>query len=149
MLIIGHRGARGLAPENTLASLKKALEYEVDVIEFDVRVTKDNVPILHHDAELVDVNGNKLPVANYSYRELKEHKPDLPMLEEAFKTIDGARPLYIEIKPGVEVRPIVDILRGYRHDFRLGSKNQQIFGEIFAGLRDNFPNRRQKIDSCQ
>jgi glycerophosphoryl diester phosphodiesterase len=43
--IIGHRGARGLAPENTLAAFAKAIELEVDGVEFDVRVTKDKIPL--------------------------------------------------------------------------------------------------------
>ncbi len=42
MLRIGHRGARAYAPENTLASFKKALEIGVDAVELDVRKTKDN-----------------------------------------------------------------------------------------------------------
>ena len=45
----GHRGARGLLPENTLPSFKKALEIGVDTIECDMAVTKDDVVVIHHD----------------------------------------------------------------------------------------------------
>jgi glycerophosphoryl diester phosphodiesterase len=48
----GHRGARGLAPENTLPAFRKALEIGVDTIECDMGITKDGVVVLHHDLRL-------------------------------------------------------------------------------------------------
>lgn len=45
----GHRGARGLAPENTLAAFQRALDLGVTTIETDVVVTRDNVPVIAHD----------------------------------------------------------------------------------------------------
>ncbi len=48
----GHRGARGLAPENTLPGWKKALELGVDTIECDMAITKDGVVVVHHDLRL-------------------------------------------------------------------------------------------------
>ena len=48
----GHRGARGLAPENTLAAFERALALGVDTLESDVHLTADGVPVLHHDAAL-------------------------------------------------------------------------------------------------
>jgi glycerophosphoryl diester phosphodiesterase len=45
----GHRGARGLAPENTLAAFQKALELGVDTIECDMAITRDGVVVIHHD----------------------------------------------------------------------------------------------------
>ncbi|MDQ1638922.1 MAG: glycerophosphoryl diester phosphodiesterase [Pyrinomonadaceae bacterium] len=51
-LIIGHRGASALAPENTLAAFSRALEDGADGIEFDVRLSRDRVPVVIHDATL-------------------------------------------------------------------------------------------------
>ncbi len=48
----GHRGARGLAPENTLAAFERALAIGVDTLESDVHLTADGVAVLHHDAAL-------------------------------------------------------------------------------------------------
>jgi glycerophosphoryl diester phosphodiesterase len=45
----GHRGARGLAPENTLPSYQRALELGVDTVECDMAITKDGVVVIHHD----------------------------------------------------------------------------------------------------
>jgi len=50
--VIGHRGAAGLAPENTLSAIRRALEIGVDAIELDVHVSADNVVIVHHDLTL-------------------------------------------------------------------------------------------------
>lgn len=114
MKIIGHRGARGLAPENTIAGLQKALQHlrpDIDQIEFDVRVTKDTIPILHHDARLVDPDGQKHLIRNYTFQELKQHKPDLTTLSEALDTIGARVTVYIEVKPDESVTPITKLLR--------------------------------------
>lgn len=113
MKIIGHRGARGLAPENTIASFRKALEYNVDGIEFDLHVTKDNIVVVHHDPEVVDPNGDKHVIAKCSYNELKQHKQDMPTFEELLEDIGHKVTLYVEIKPGVRTAPIVKIIKAY------------------------------------
>lgn len=48
----GHRGARGLAPENTIAAMRAALAVGVDTLELDVHLTADGVPVVTHDATL-------------------------------------------------------------------------------------------------
>ena len=50
--IDGHRGARGLLPENTLPAFERAIALGVDGLEFDVGVTRDGVPVVHHDRAL-------------------------------------------------------------------------------------------------
>jgi glycerophosphoryl diester phosphodiesterase len=50
--VIGHRGAAGLLPENTLAGFKKAMEMGVDTIELDIRLTSDNEAVVYHDSRL-------------------------------------------------------------------------------------------------
>jgi glycerophosphoryl diester phosphodiesterase len=52
-LKIGHRGAAGEAPENTMASFELALRQGVDGIEFDVQLSSDDVPMVIHDARLL------------------------------------------------------------------------------------------------
>jgi glycerophosphoryl diester phosphodiesterase len=48
----GHRGARGLAPENTLAAFTRGLEAGVSTLELDIGVTRDGVVVIHHDERL-------------------------------------------------------------------------------------------------
>jgi glycerophosphoryl diester phosphodiesterase len=61
--VIGHRGAAGAAPENTLAGIRKARELGATWIEFDVKLTSDRHPILFHDDRLERTTDGQGPVA--------------------------------------------------------------------------------------
>ncbi len=140
MKIIGHRGARGLAPENTIASLQKALQHHVDELEFDLRVTQDRVVILHHDPYVIDPNGQRRVIKDCSYQNLKQHKPDLATFEEVLEHIGHRVPLYVEVKPGEPIKPIVVIIKSYLKQgwkadyFLLGSFSQKTLLELDAAL---------------
>jgi glycerophosphoryl diester phosphodiesterase len=140
MKIIGHRGARGLAPENTVASLEKGLEHHVDELEFDLRVTADGMVVLHHNSKLRDANGRRMKIATTNYDELKEHKPDLATFNEALAAIDFKVPLYIEVKPRVHTTPIIAAIKQQLKEgrqgsnFLLGSKSQQTLLELHHAL---------------
>ncbi len=49
VIVTAHRGASGCYPENTLLAMRKAVDWGADIIEFDLRVSKDGVPVLLHD----------------------------------------------------------------------------------------------------
>src|SRR5215216_4769010 len=98
MKIIGHRGAKGLAPENTEASIRAALANNVHEVEIDVRVTKDNIVILNHD-NFIRVESRKYTIRKLTYKQLRSLKPDLITLEEAFAIVAEAAPLLVEVKP--------------------------------------------------
>jgi len=140
MKIIGHRGARGLAPENTVVSLQKALQHGVDEVEFDVRVTKDNIAVLHHDPALSDQAGNHLLIKDHPYIELKQHKPDLATLDEAFIAIGCKIPMLIELKPNEPTEPVVAIIKTQLakkckpSHILLGSFSQQTLMELHEAL---------------
>ncbi|WP_404452934.1 glycerophosphodiester phosphodiesterase [Virgibacillus necropolis] len=70
--IIAHRGASQLAPENTLPAFQLAYELGADVIETDVQLTKDQVPILIHDESLKRTTDGYGYVKDYTYQELKQ-----------------------------------------------------------------------------
>jgi glycerophosphoryl diester phosphodiesterase len=77
ILVHGHRGARGRRPENTLPAFRYAIEQGVDVLELDVAVTKDNVPVVSHDP-LINVaicTGPKtgIPIHTLTLAELGEY----------------------------------------------------------------------------
>ena len=50
--VVGHRGARGILPENSMIGFDFALSIGVDLLEFDVLLTRDNVPVITHNHEL-------------------------------------------------------------------------------------------------
>ncbi len=65
-LVVAHRGASANAPENTLPSFQLAVEQGADAIELDVRVTRDGVPVVLHDASLARTTGTAALVADIS-----------------------------------------------------------------------------------
>jgi glycerophosphoryl diester phosphodiesterase len=106
MLRIGHRGARAYAPENTLASFKKALEIGVDAIEFDVRKTKDNQLVVIHDADVKRTTNGEGLVSELTLKEIKNLSADgekIPTLQEALDFLGKKVKVFIELKEtGVE-----------------------------------------------
>jgi len=142
MKIIGHRGARGLAPENTLKSILKALNHNVDEIEFDVRATKDGIIVLCHDEALIDASGNRLVIKNTKYMDLLEHKKDLARLDQAIELVNKKTPLHIEIKPGEPASKVIKIIKSYLNkgwknsDFLIASYDVSILLEAQQKLPD-------------
>ena len=57
ILIIGHKGASAIEPENTLRAFKAAIELKADYVEFDVHSTKDDELVIIHDAETLRTTG--------------------------------------------------------------------------------------------
>ena len=71
-LLIAHRTAMGLCPENTIVGIEAAIGSGVDGVEIDVRVTRDGVPVLMHDASLDRTTGDARDVEAVTLGELRE-----------------------------------------------------------------------------
>lgn len=70
--IIGHRGAAGYAPENTASAIHTAADMGLDWVELDVKLTKDYIPILFHDAQLDRTTNSSGYVKDFTWAELQE-----------------------------------------------------------------------------
>lgn len=70
--VTGHRGARGHAPENTMAGMRKAVELGARWIEFDVKLTTDDEPVLFHDDTVNRTTDGKGPVARMTLEEIRK-----------------------------------------------------------------------------
>jgi glycerophosphoryl diester phosphodiesterase len=70
--VIAHRGASGSAPENTLPAFELAIRQGADAIELDVRLTRDGVPVVLHDATLDRTTDRRGPLAALTLAELRE-----------------------------------------------------------------------------
>ena len=109
--VIGHRGAKAYAPENTLESIKTAASLGVEWVELDVKLTRDNVPIIFHDEELERTTNGSGKVAETSYEDIQQLEAGswfadsfagikIPTLEEALDVILRHNlGLNLEIKP--------------------------------------------------
>jgi glycerophosphoryl diester phosphodiesterase len=109
MEIIGHRGAAGLAPENSIDSIRQAIKHKVDMIELDVRI-QAGILVLSHD-----------PVVNgHVYCPLKQ----------ALQEIDGEIPLNLELKEIKTVKAIAKVLENYSGKVVLSSFKFNILHEV-------------------
>ncbi len=72
MLIIAHRGASALAPENTLSAFREAVRAGADLVEMDLRLSRDGAVVVFHDRELDRTTDGTGPVAGKTLAELKE-----------------------------------------------------------------------------
>ncbi len=121
-LRIAHRGASAYAPENTLTAFRRAAELGADMVELDVHVSADGVPVIIHDSvvdRLVDGAG---AVSDLTVAELKKldagEGERIPTLEEAIACcMDEGLGMYIELKAGAAVRLVVEAIQ--RHGIHL------------------------------
>lgn len=109
--VIGHRGVRGYAPENTLVGFHTAADMGLQWVEFDVKLTKDGIPIVFHDDNFTRITGLDGKVADHTYDDIKEmdagrHFSEsfigepIPNLEDVLDVcIDRGLNINMEIKP--------------------------------------------------
>jgi glycerophosphoryl diester phosphodiesterase len=125
---IAHRGASGLAPENTLAAMREALVFPfVEGIELDVQLSSDGIPVVIHDDTLRRTTGRKGRVADYTAAELNRidagswfsaiyQGETIPLLDQVLELTAGKVKLNVELKtyggryPGLE-QAVIDALR--------------------------------------
>ena len=112
--VIGHRGAAGLEPENTLRSVRRAIELGVDRVEIDVRVSRDERLVIMHD-ETVDrtTNGHGY-VSELTFDDLRSLDAGMgekiPTLDEILKFTMGKAKLEIELKVPEATEPTIQLI---------------------------------------
>ncbi len=116
-LIIGHRGAKGYEPENTLISFRKAIEMKVDGIELDVHLSSDGEIMVFHNNTLDGMTNGKGNISQYSLSELKdfriEKEHQIPTLKEVFDLVDKKCFINIELKVNTATKPVLDLIEDY------------------------------------
>lgn len=109
--IIGHRGAAGLALENSSESLQAALQHNVDVIEFDVHLTKDNQIVVLHDKHTGRIAGESVLVCEKTLAELQalelKNGERLSTLDEILTILAGTA-VVIDIKDTGMAQALLD-----------------------------------------
>lgn len=125
---MGHRGAAAYSTENTLSSIQTALECGVDMVEMDVRSTKDGVLVLAHYPQIIG-QGRRFTVRRSTYAQLQHLCLDggevPPTLEEALKFVRGKAWINLDIKEKGLERDIVALVK------KLKMPNDQI---MFSSL---------------
>jgi len=138
IMIIAHRTTMMLAPENTIPGIMKAIELGCDYIELDVRYTKDGVPVLMHDPDVMRTTNGIGPVSLMSFKKLRKldagarfgdgtlfRKTRIPTLEEALEAMQGKIRILFEHKapPRESALELVKKYGFYPDKIVLGSNN--------------------------
>lgn len=143
MLKIGHRGAKGYEPENTLASFQKAIELQVDGIELDVHLSSDNQLVVIHDKTINRTTNGKGLVKNYTAAELQKHQ--IPTLSDVFDLVDKKCRINVELKGKGTAKHVVKLIEKYIREknwnydqFIISSFEWEFLKEV-AALNPNIP----------
>jgi Glycerophosphoryl diester phosphodiesterase len=134
--VVGHRGNRAHAPENTIESFAQAVALGADAIEFDVRLSADGIPVVHHDPTVVRTTDGAGEISRLNFSELRKldaganfsrdggktfpyrgagHR--IPGFEEVVEAFPST-PLLIEIKDPLAAGPVREILEGKKAESR-------------------------------
>ena len=133
---IAHRGGSNLAPENTMAAFKNALELGVDMIEIDIEQTLDSVVVVIHDTKVNRTTNGKGLVDSLTYVYIKTldagswyneqfSGEKISTLDEVLIAVNGKATVLIEIKsgderyPGIEKRTVEAIQKFKAHKWTI------------------------------
>lgn len=152
-VIVCHRGACLVAPENTFASLERAIDLGADVVEFDVRPSRDGILYVVHDTtvdrttdgtgRVADLLSSELDVLDAGSWFGPEYAGErLPRLDAFLDACKGRIKTYVEIKEGdpAEIRDML-AARGMLADAWMFSFDQS----ILAGARARVPDLRRQV----
>lgn len=109
ILVIGHRGASGLYPENTMTSFEAAFGLGADMVELDVQLSKDGIPVVSHDPAVDRCTDGKGDIHSYTFSQLQSfdagswfskrfRNEHIPSLEEVLAYSRNKMAVNIEIK---------------------------------------------------
>mgnify|MGYP001583550457 CR=1 FL=1 len=119
-VIIAHRGASVIAPENTIAAFKQAIADGADYLEIDVQQTSDSELVIIHDATIDRTTNGKGKVKDFTYEQLRQLDagswfergkfPDerIPRLQDVIDILDTTTKLLLEIKEGSDMYPNIE-----------------------------------------
>jgi glycerophosphoryl diester phosphodiesterase len=116
-IIIGHRGAAGYAPENTLSAFDYAIKRGVDMIEFDVWQCASGELVVFHDAKVDRLTDGRGYITSYTLDELQQLTvlgcEKIPTLVEVLDFVDRRVKMYIEIKDSDIAYDILEVIEYY------------------------------------
>ncbi len=119
VLVAAHRAAHLHHPENSIPAIKAAIAMGVDILELDVKVTKDGIPVLMHDGTIDRTTTGSGKPSDYTFKELRKlrliHNGDttnekIPSFRQALKLAKGKALIDIDIKTD-KLDPIITVIK--------------------------------------
>ncbi|MFV0540119.1 MAG: glycerophosphodiester phosphodiesterase [Aestuariibaculum sp.] len=142
ILKIGHRGAKAYVAENTIASIKKALNFNIDGVEVDVHVCASGELVVFHDFTLERMTNGTGEISKVSLTELKQLKIDnqyaIPTLTEVLDEIGNNYIINIELKGKNTAIPTCKLIDDYIHNKNWSYRNFLVSSFQFQELEQVF-----------
>jgi glycerophosphoryl diester phosphodiesterase len=136
-IVVGHRGNRAHAPENTIESFAQAVNAGADAIEFDVHLSADGIPVVHHDKTLARTTDGHGEISRMTFAELRRVDAGaqftndggktfpyrgkghtIPRFEEVVEAFPNT-PLLIEIKAPIAATLVKQIIQSHKSEHRV------------------------------
>ena len=135
--VIGHRGAAGLAPENTLASFSHAVRLGVDAVELDVHRTADGHLVVIHDERVDRTTNGRGSVASTRFAALRRLTAGpaerVPTLDEVLETVPAHIAVNVELKGRGTAEPVANAIAGRKRPLLVSAFDHGELGR-FHGL---------------
>ena len=138
--IIAHRGVTRNDQENTLLAFHQAFSEGADGLEIDVRMSKDEKPIIFHDEDTSRLFDKNLEIKNTMYSELQalgNKENQIPLLNEVLDFLPQNKECFIEIKSDANTVPFLDKLRIKNKNITFLSFDKN----VITDLKRRFPNK--------
>ncbi len=135
MLLIGHRGARAYEPENTLRSFKRGIRLGANAVEFDIRFSKDKIPVVMHDETLERTTNGNGNVSHYALKQLRKldagKGEKIPTLKEALMFCKKSKVTpVVELKEKHYVKQVIDVIKATKTNPVIVSYNASALREV-------------------
>ena len=139
LLIIAHRGASGYYADNSYKAITKAIEMNSDIIEIDLRLTKDNIIVLSHDNEIT-IDGQIYQIDKTEYELLKNK---LVQLDDLLNNTNHSVKFYLDIKCesynlAIFNKKLCKLLENYSQHFFYIASFYREFVDIFQSNMNNY-----------
>ena len=138
--IIAHRGVTRNDQENTLPAYHQAFSEGADGLEIDVRLSKDEKPIIFHDEDTSRLFKKNLEIKNTTFFELEalgNNENRIPLLDEVLDFLPQNKECFIEIKSDADTVPFLDKLRIEKKNITFLSFDKN----VALALKKRFPNK--------
>ena len=138
--IIAHRGVTRNDQENTLPAYHQAFSEGADGLEIDVRLSKDEKPIIFHDEDTSRLFKKSLEIKNTTFFELEalgKNENRIPLLDEVLDFLPQNKECYIEIKSDANTVPFLDKLKIEKKNITFLSFDKN----VVLALKKRFPNK--------
>ena len=154
LFVVAHRGSSGTAPENTISSFKQAILAGADMVEADVQITSDGLPVVFHDKFLSRTSDGKGLIKELTYSQVKNadagawfssqyNGEHIPLLKEVLEVIHDKCYLNIEVK-NIEgdnldnrITAIIDTIRDY--DYLENTLFSSFYYNTLYMIKKNYP----------